>query len=66
MAYTRGFTMKLAKYITDSIPKTETLVALSHFSFTPTGIELKIVKGRMVRTETPGTMNNVTDSFLSL
>jgi len=66
MAYTRGFTMELAKYITDSISWTSTLDALSNFSCTSNGVKLKIVKGKMVRAETPVTMNNVTDSFLSL
>ena len=66
MVYTRGFTIQLAKYSTAIILWTSTFNTLCHFFFISSGMELWIAQGRRVRTETPVTINKVTDSFLSL
>ena len=58
--------MELAKQITTSMERILTLDALNNSSCRWRGMEWEIAQGKMVRTETAVTMNNVTDSFLSM
>ena len=62
MAYTRGFTIELAKKIAASMLKIVTLDALDNSS----PMKSFIAQGKTVRTETAVTINNVTDNFLSM
>ena len=58
--------MELAKYITASRLKSSTLEDLASCLHRWPGMEWQTAQGKMVRTETPVTMDNVTDSFLSV